>query len=287
MPHGTSVCSRDRRRIDLAVRAAAANGFEFRRVHQSVLFRQVAVAQAPPQRPHQSDQPANQERPAPAEIDHDQQHQRRRDRSSGAAGAVGDALHEAAFAPRIPKLHRARRAGECAGFADAEQEAQHDERGRAERQAGRGGHDRPIGDDGSQHAARAEAIAQPAARHLEQRIGPDEGGEDVAHRDIVEAEFLADLRRRGRDVDAVEISDEVHHADQKQNVPAAAARLRVCWLRHVFAPRSYARCRKSRELCGDNLPVYRRGGKGSVLRRMSFTSALRYNPAEANLGQST
>ena len=45
-------------------------------------------------------------------------------RGAGAAGAVGDALHEAALALRIPKLHRARGAGECAGFADAEQEAQ-------------------------------------------------------------------------------------------------------------------------------------------------------------------
>jgi hypothetical protein len=34
------------------------------------------------------------------------------------------------------------------------------------------------------------------------------------------------------------------------------------------------------------LPVYRQGGKGSVLRRMSFTGLLRYNPGEANLGQS-
>jgi hypothetical protein len=43
----------------------------------------------------------------------------------------------------------------------------------------------------------------------------------------------------------------------------------------------------NRELCGSNLPLYRGGGKGSVLRRMSFTDLPRYNPAEANLGQST
>jgi putative membrane protein len=36
-----------------------------------------------------------------------------------------------------------------------------------------------------------------------------------------------------------------------------------------------------RELCGRNLPVYRGGGKGSVLRRMSFTDLPRYNPEGA------
>jgi hypothetical protein len=32
----------------------------------------------------------------------------------------------------------------------------------------------------------------------------------------------------------------------------------------MFAPVSNARCCKSRELCGGNLPLYRAGGKRSV-----------------------
>ena len=71
---------------------------------------------------------------------------------------------------------------------------------------------------------RAETIVQPAAGDLEQGIGPDEGTEDDAHGDFVEAELLADDRRHGRDVHPIEIGDEVHQADQRQYVPPADAR---------------------------------------------------------------
>jgi|SRR5215472_10777321 len=57
-----------------------------------------------------------------------------------------------------------------------------------------------------------------------------EGTEDDAHGDFVEAKLLADDWRHGRDVHPVEIGDEVHQADQEEDVPpthAAACSLRL------------------------------------------------------------
>ena len=216
----------------IALRVGAADVFELVGIDQGVVFGKVAIGEIPQDRPDQADRAADVEHRAPAERRHDQHHQRRRNRRAEPARAVGDALHEAALVLGIPELHGARRAGEGAAFADAEQEAQHHERGRAGRPGRRCGHHRPIGDDDGEHLARAEAVADPAAGNLEQCIGPDEGAEDHAHGDLVEAEFLADGRSRGRDVHAVEISNQVHQADQNQDVPAAHAGPRL-WLFHV------------------------------------------------------
>src|SRR5215831_12440711 len=76
----------------------------------SVLFREVAVAQIPQQRPNQTDRAADVEHPTPPERGHDQHNDRRRDGGAKPARAVGQPLHETALLPRIPKLHGAGRA---------------------------------------------------------------------------------------------------------------------------------------------------------------------------------
>src|SRR5262249_61338611 len=77
-----------------------------------------------------------------------------------------------------------------------------------------------------------------------------EGRKDETHRQFIEAVFLADQWRRGRDVDAVKIGDEVHDADHQQHVPTAPARTCRCacgcgggLLEHRFTPwRSVLAC---------------------------------------------
>src|SRR5216683_5659971 len=85
-----------------------------------------------------------------------------------------------------------------------------------------------------------QPVAQPAAGNLEQRIGPAKSAEDPPHGDHVKTELLADLRCRRRDVDAIQIGDEVHEADHPQDVPPAIAGLCLFGFRHGgFPPRLF------------------------------------------------
>jgi hypothetical protein len=65
--------------------------------------------------------------------------------------------------------------------------------------------------------------------------GPDEGTEDDAHGDFVEAEVLTDDRRHGRDVHPIKIGDEVHQADQEEYVPPTDARMCSLGLHDAFS----------------------------------------------------
>ena len=225
----------------------AADGLKLGFVHQRMILGKIAIGQRPPQRPEKSDRPANIEYRPPAKFAHDQHDNRRCDRGAEPAGAMRYALHEASFGPRIPKLHGARGAGKRAGFADAEHKPDSDEGRGAESGGGRCRHDRPKTDHAGKHAAGTEPVAQPAAGDLKQRVGPGEGAEDDAHRHLVEAELFADLRRCGRNIDAVEVGDEIHHADQQKHIPSALARARGCRIGHQFhSPVAIAHC-KARE----------------------------------------
>src|SRR5674476_1707743 len=122
----------------------------------------------------------------------------------------GITLDKAALVRRIPELHGAGCARKCASFADAKKKAKRHERGCSSGRSGRRRHDRPIANNDRQNVPRPEPIAEPAAGNLKHSVGLDKGAEDHAHRYLVEPEFLADDGRRGRDIDAIEVGNQVH-----------------------------------------------------------------------------
>ena len=65
---------------------------------------------------------------------------------------------------------------------------------------------------GDQRAARAEAIADPAADDLEDQVGIGEGRKHQADLRFAKIEVLAEARRRRADIDPVQVGDEVHQA---------------------------------------------------------------------------
>src|SRR5262249_40580430 len=113
----------DLRLFDVALFVDAANMFEFRTVHQSVLLWQVAVGEVPPHGPEDAHGTADVKHPAPSERRHDQHHNRRCNRCSEAARAVSDPLDETALLAWIPELHGAGCSRKCAGFANPEKKA--------------------------------------------------------------------------------------------------------------------------------------------------------------------
>ncbi len=128
-----------------------------------------------------------------------------------------DALREAAFGREHPARERARRDGECARFADAENKADGDHRRGVPGGGGEGGEDTPPGDDDCKGAARSEFIAEPGARDLEKREAHAIAGENPADGDERESEFLADDGQCRRDDGAVHVGDHVDRYSEGQH----------------------------------------------------------------------
>jgi len=84
-------------------------------------------------------------------------------------------------------------------------------------QPGADGRGRPDQPAHAQHQARPVFVADPAADDLEHGVAVEEGGGDPAVFDVAEAEFLAEGDGGGGDVDAVDIGDAVHQAEQQQH----------------------------------------------------------------------
>src|SRR5262252_9600956 len=53
----------------------------------------------------------------------------------------------------------------------------------------------------------------PASPTLKDGIGPDKGAEDRPHRDLVKAKLIANNWGSRRDIDPVQVGDEVHQAN--------------------------------------------------------------------------
>src|SRR5882672_7333630 len=83
-----------------------------------------------------------------------------------ATGRVADTLHEAAFVPREPHLHRTRSSRKSSRLTHAEREANAPERAEAQSPGGEYSDHRPVGHDGRQNSPRAEPVAQPSTGHL-------------------------------------------------------------------------------------------------------------------------
>ena len=70
------------------------------------------------------------------------------------------------------------------------------------------GERRPGDDDPHQPLAGADPVAVPAAGDLEQAVAEQEGAQDRAHHDLVEAEIGRDERRCLRDHRAVDVGED-------------------------------------------------------------------------------
>src|SRR4029079_14788170 len=85
------------------------------------------------------------------------------------------------------------------------QEPHDRKRPEARRQPRRHRERRPPDDDARDNGTRSDAIAQPAARHLEEEVGEREHAHLRAHLVLAEAELAADGALALRDADAIEI----------------------------------------------------------------------------------
>src|SRR6266567_9072133 len=103
---------------------------------------------------------------------------------------MGQALRKTAAVGRRPVLHRARRSRERGALAETERETCEEQRCETIHEAGRDGGHGPDYAAPEQRLARSEAIADPAADHLEQEIGIGEGGEDEAELGVRQRELL-------------------------------------------------------------------------------------------------
>ena len=74
------------------------------------------------------------------------------------------------------------------------------------------------------HDPRLEAIGQHAARHLHERVGPEERTQDQTLPGGIDAEFFRDQRHRDRERGAVDVIHRDQKQHQEKDFPAHAAR---------------------------------------------------------------
>jgi len=133
-----------------------------------------------------------------------------------------DADDGGAVARRIPIGEIEDHAGEEAGFGNAQQEAQHQERGRPADQ-GEGRRDEaPADHDARDPGARAEALQGEVARHLEDEIADEEDAGAQAVGLGIEADRLVHLQGREAHVHAVDIGDQVGGQQEGHQAPRHA-----------------------------------------------------------------
>jgi len=114
-------------------------------------------------------------------------------------------------------------AREEAGFRDAEQEAEHQERRRpGDQRAGRR-HKPPADHDPRDPRARAEPLQREVARHFEEEIAEKEnpGAEPVGLG--VDADRLVHLQRSKSDVDPVDVANDIGGEQKRHQAPPDAA----------------------------------------------------------------
>src|SRR6185437_1344081 len=173
----------------------------------------IAIGNVPPDRPDKADRAANIERRSPSQMRHDEDDERRSNGGTKTTGAMRQPLDETALFAWKPKLHRARGSRKGASLSNSEQKAHHDERDRARRRRGGCRHYGPVCNDRPQHRPPAKAVVEPAAGHLEESICPHKSTEDHPHGDLVKAELLADDWSSRRNIDPIQIGDEIHQAN--------------------------------------------------------------------------
>ena len=128
-----------------------------------------------------------------------------------------EALGEAAALRRRPALHRAGRDRERGALADAEEQADHVQREKAAGQAGEDRRRRPDQPADEERAPRAPLVADPAAENLKHRVGDAERADHLSELAVREAEILADVSARRREILPRDVRNQIHQAQQAEN----------------------------------------------------------------------
>ena len=157
-------------------------------------------------------------------VDRKASEDERRQRRAQARPRVSDALSEASFRRPHPARKRARGDWESARFAESKEDLNHQHRNCVPGQCRDPGEDAPPRDHRGQCAARAEAVAQPAAGHLKQRVGDAETERDPAHHHQRNSKFIANRGTSHGQNLAVHVGDHVRRHGQAEDDMAHARR---------------------------------------------------------------
>src|SRR5205085_9821940 len=193
-------------------------------VGRRVLFGGVAEPAIPDEAPDRAEHPELDERETPAlPVNQPEDDEGRGGGADGVADADGP--HRAPALRRgEPARDRGGAVRDRPGLARAEQKAHDEERVEADGRGRQRREGRPPEYDARERLACAEAVAEPAARNLEDRVGEGEGAEDVAQLHGREPELLRDGRPRNRDAQAVEVSQRRQHDEQREHLVARVRR---------------------------------------------------------------
>ena len=203
----------------LAARARGAFGEQpfLGRVHSAVFGRFVAEPGEEDDRPSHARRPENEERSPPVAPFDQVGDDRRRHRSAQQRRGLEHGLDASAFREGKPACDNSGRIRVGSRFARSKQESHNQERPEARAKRGQRGERGPPHHDASEHPARAIAIAPMPCRQFEQAVGQRERHQDVAGLFVGETERLLDLRQRLADADAVDVQDERHRAQQRED----------------------------------------------------------------------
>ena len=197
--------------------AAIRQALELVTCDAGMVGRQIPVVPDPYDHPHETAAAEHDEGAAPRHERDQPRDDGWRDEVAETCEGVREALCEAAAIGRRPALHRSRRDRKRCAFADPEhhphQKEHHQAAGGAGENCG-GGPDHAADEEGQ---ARAETIADPAAEHLEEQVRIAERGEDQPEPRVRQRQLTSDLRRGGCDVHAIDVRDQVHHAQQPED----------------------------------------------------------------------
>ena len=94
-------------------------------------------------------------------------------------------------------------------------------------EAGQDGRRRPDQAAQEQRAPRTEAIADPAAEDLKEQIRIAERRLQEAELRVRQPELFLNVARGGRDVDPIDVRDQVHHAQQTEDDRTRRRRLQA------------------------------------------------------------
>ena len=189
-----------------------------------MVLRELAVVKTPRDRHQNPAESENVEYRSPTRARNQKDHEGGRKCRAQTRARVLESLSEGALIERQPAEQRARSGRPRRRFAHAEKPARNRQRCRAERTARGRREDRPPHDRRGQHDSRPEAVRQPAAGNLEERVSPVERRDAPAHGDFVQVKIAHDDGRRASHARAVQEHHQSDHEAQYQHTITRAAR---------------------------------------------------------------
>ena len=174
-----------------------------------------AVDGVPHEPPHDADRTSGDEHHLPAEARLDPHEHRGEERDADVLSRRVEPDRRGALALGEPRRHDAVVDRVRRRLQGADEHAHRHQADHTRRESEQDRRDRPRDDQHREQHARRDAVHQPTARDLEERVRPSERREQVAHLRRVESQGLAHERRRDREIAPVEVVDR--DADEQQH----------------------------------------------------------------------